>query len=363
MIMKKPYARSTITKKYRATGVPSDTIDQVKDYIDACANFYYLLEMDEAKRIILDCVDIIEEQFDTLLPFLARDIDLEGYIVRESEFFSDGTDDLYLISKEYLCVDNDECDFEEFWDNHDDPDYDGPMPLIEDWDRIPPLYHLREGKKLFVPDDLIHYSDPEYYESTPQTRALEAFIRPKLTKRSKKSIYTEEEYKTVIGHDLVMELVGFVKDPNIMPTAGLQKAVDLLTAFLDLDDKSFRRLADLFFDLSNHTRLPMNKGYTPRELSATRRGGPASISFGPGIQEALRSGDLDADELRQSVFAKSDWPSSVRSSMLSEIDKATLKPGEERWVGETVVKGTKVGPNDPCPCGSGKKYKKCCGRG
>jgi len=23
-------------------------------------------------------------------------------------------------------------------------------------------------------------------------------------------------------------------------------------------------------------------------------------------------------------------------------------------------KGTKVGPNDPCPCGSGKKYKKCC---
>ncbi|MEW6623620.1 MAG: SEC-C metal-binding domain-containing protein [Bacillota bacterium] len=22
----------------------------------------------------------------------------------------------------------------------------------------------------------------------------------------------------------------------------------------------------------------------------------------------------------------------------------------------------KVGRNDPCPCGSGKKYKKCCGR-
>ena len=24
--------------------------------------------------------------------------------------------------------------------------------------------------------------------------------------------------------------------------------------------------------------------------------------------------------------------------------------------------GKKVGRNDPCPCGSGKKYKKCCGR-
>ena len=28
---------------------------------------------------------------------------------------------------------------------------------------------------------------------------------------------------------------------------------------------------------------------------------------------------------------------------------------------KTVVKSAKVGRNDPCPCGSGKKYKKCCG--
>ena len=28
----------------------------------------------------------------------------------------------------------------------------------------------------------------------------------------------------------------------------------------------------------------------------------------------------------------------------------------------TIVKQDKVYPNDPCPCGSGKKYKKCCGK-
>ena len=28
----------------------------------------------------------------------------------------------------------------------------------------------------------------------------------------------------------------------------------------------------------------------------------------------------------------------------------------------TIVNEAKVYPNDPCPCGSGKKYKKCCGR-
>ncbi|MBS7340906.1 MAG: SEC-C metal-binding domain-containing protein [Suilimivivens sp.] len=28
----------------------------------------------------------------------------------------------------------------------------------------------------------------------------------------------------------------------------------------------------------------------------------------------------------------------------------------------TIVKPDKIYPNDPCPCGSGKKYKKCCGK-
>lgn len=28
---------------------------------------------------------------------------------------------------------------------------------------------------------------------------------------------------------------------------------------------------------------------------------------------------------------------------------------------QKIVVSTKVGRNSPCPCGSGKKYKKCCG--
>ena len=35
---------------------------------------------------------------------------------------------------------------------------------------------------------------------------------------------------------------------------------------------------------------------------------------------------------------------------------------EEETVRQPVRAGRKVGRNDPCPCGSGKKYKKCCGR-
>ncbi|MDO9631303.1 MAG: SEC-C metal-binding domain-containing protein [Humidesulfovibrio sp.] len=28
---------------------------------------------------------------------------------------------------------------------------------------------------------------------------------------------------------------------------------------------------------------------------------------------------------------------------------------------DPILRGPKTGRNDPCPCGSGKKFKKCCG--
>lgn len=40
---------------------------------------------------------------------------------------------------------------------------------------------------------------------------------------------------------------------------------------------------------------------------------------------------------------------------------ATSSGGDDTVKKEPVRKGRKIGPNDPCPCGSGKKYKKCCG--
>lgn len=35
---------------------------------------------------------------------------------------------------------------------------------------------------------------------------------------------------------------------------------------------------------------------------------------------------------------------------------------KEQKASKTVVKEEKIYPNDPCQCGSGKKYKKCCGK-
>ena len=62
------------------------------------------------------------------------------------------------------------------------------------------------------------------------------------------------------------------------------------------------------------------------------------------------------------VDAKADW-----LYELPQWDKIfTEEKKKELYVEQkksgTVVKGPKIGRNDPCPCGSGKKYKYCCGK-
>ena len=44
-----------------------------------------------------------------------------------------------------------------------------------------------------------------------------------------------------------------------------------------------------------------------------------------------------------------------------ELWDLLLSYAEKNAVTQPIVKGPKIGRNDPCPCGSGKKYKKCSG--
>lgn len=62
------------------------------------------------------------------------------------------------------------------------------------------------------------------------------------------------------------------------------------------------------------------------------------------------------------VAAKADWLYELPQwkEIFSEEElKALYKEQKEST---TIRKEKKIGRNDPCPCGSGKKYKKCCGR-
>lgn len=101
------------------------------------------------------------------------------------------------------------------------------------------------------------------------------------------------------------------------------------------------------------------------------------VGFLDGINESLKDEnpieDLSEDTQVNLVFdkallyknmvaAKADWLYELPQwkEIFSEEElKALYK--EQRDSG-TVRKPKKIGRNDPCPCGSGKKYKKCCGR-
>ncbi|MBN2898593.1 MAG: SEC-C domain-containing protein [Clostridia bacterium] len=58
--------------------------------------------------------------------------------------------------------------------------------------------------------------------------------------------------------------------------------------------------------------------------------------------------------------AKAEWLYKLPEwdAILTEEEKKEIK--KEFMLSKTVIKEPKIGRNDPCPCGSGKKYKKCC---
>ena len=72
---------------------------------------------------------------------------------------------------------------------------------------------------------------------------------------------------------------------------------------------------------------------------------------------------FDKEKLyKNMVDAKADWLYELPQwkEIFSE-DKLKALYKEQKNSG-TIRKGKKFGRNDPCPCGSGKKYKHCCGR-
>ena len=62
----------------------------------------------------------------------------------------------------------------------------------------------------------------------------------------------------------------------------------------------------------------------------------------------------------ESVFETNGWKYSIelepdKPEDINDLDMLLNPP-------KTKITEKKVGRNEPCPCGSGKKHKKCCGR-
>ena len=86
------------------------------------------------------------------------------------------------------------------------------------------------------------------------------------------------------------------------------------------------------------------------------------------IEAARKAAEAAAAAAHQVMLDKGEekkqQPSPVEAALKREqVAQPTKTSGDGTdTANKTVRKGKKVGRNDPCPCGSGKKYKKCCGR-
>lgn len=102
------------------------------------------------------------------------------------------------------------------------------------------------------------------------------------------------------------------------------------------------------------------------------------LGFVDGINTSLKNGEYDlTDFTGESVVrlefdlkklywnmldAKAEWLYNLPqwNTLLTAEEKEEIKRDYNKT--KTVVKGKKVGRNEACPCGSGKKYKQCCGK-
>ncbi|MDF2877261.1 MAG: motif domain protein [Clostridia bacterium] len=100
------------------------------------------------------------------------------------------------------------------------------------------------------------------------------------------------------------------------------------------------------------------------------------LGFVDGINSSLINGEYPLEELIGSssvrlefdleklywnmLDAKAEWLYGLPQweTLLPEEQKAAIKKEYNKT--KTVIKEKKIGRNDPCPCGSGKKYKQCC---
>lgn len=101
------------------------------------------------------------------------------------------------------------------------------------------------------------------------------------------------------------------------------------------------------------------------------------VGFLDGINESLKEAnpietmdtdtqvklDIDVEKLYYNMVAAKaewlyelpEWENILTKERRTELYRQQKKSG-------TIVKDKKIGRNDPCPCGSGKKYKFCCGK-
>ena len=178
-----------------------------------------------------------------------------------------------------------------------------------DWE-IPLLRKQQKGKeyKIFPKDEFLRFAEPGYYPSTPARTAMLKYLR----RREPNLSLLADDFCTCIQEIIVIN-APMQEVINIVESEGL-----VFNKHLDIGE-----FAALYQNLNNSTHKHANCGYTPNELFAVRS--EEKLSERIALIGQMSLFDELAEKTKPTILGKPSY-------------------------------------NDPCPCGSGKTYKNCCGK-
>jgi hypothetical protein len=314
------YGRRKLNALYREIPLKDTTSRLLRKYFNAAANLYGIIPLRKLYGIITSQNKslVTKEEF---LAFaeIARHECEDYYILGNSELYYDGPDTDLM---EYEVIDI--------------------MLIDANLDPYHEILRGHQGKPYYVPDkkEFLAYDNPFYCEDSPEAAAFRNFLltRTTLPEDMMEAVFTD------IYYGLHCMNAGF---EDVM-----KRLDDVGVAFRHKADVG--AFSDVYTAFHNHVRMQCNRGHTPDELFAMlppEERIPRILSFGPNIRQAIADGTMNPDELRKSILTMELPNEELRFSLLKEIAEAV-----------NAAKPKKIGRNDPCPCGSGKKYKKCCGR-
>ena len=131
------------------------------------------------------------------------------------------------------------------------------------------------------------------------------------------------------------------------------KIINKMTeANIEFEEKMINELLELLVAAHNNTRMKENRGYKPSEMVRKK-----SVDKMPTIVPASSNAAAILKDAAPQLEAMG-VPVDLNGN--TDVIQTTMFP---RGLNEEPIRvEKKIYPNDPCPCGSGKKYKKCCGK-
>lgn len=165
----------------------------------------------------------------------------------------------------------------------------------------------------------------------------------------------------VLSNEEAME---FIRDQLLGGVPHNEIAENMLDHCLGKDSKDNMSVVLVFFDNAPKPVPDHKPFFVKPEVALTGVKASAAKEAKPNLppyllEQLTRSGlrpDLQDDDDDDDAPA----PVPVRAAPAQEQEPIRPRAGSTRQVPK---KGTKVGRNEPCPCNSGRKYKKCCGAG